>query len=670
MWDWFERAFATDAFPPRWSCGSWPAWLGWLHIISDLLTFAAYTAIPFVLASFLWRRRDLPFPRVLALFATFIFACGTVHLLEAMIFWWPVYPASGVAKAVTATVSLATVIALVPTMRHAMRLPVFQEVTARLVAIVSASGDAIIAKDREGNVTHWNAAATRMFGYSADEMCGQPFLRVVPDDRQAEMAVADRCASAGQTVEPFETEHLSRDGRRIPVSLSLSPLRDRKRRVVGISGISRDISEQKMYEAQLEAAAVRLERANLKLRELADRDPLTALLNRRGFEVVLAVEAARLRRHGSSAAVILIDIDDFKAVNEQFGHNVGDQVLRTVAARIEDAVRESDRVARIGGDEFLVLAVETRVSEAMQQAERLRLAVASEPVETSAGPVSVQISCGVESVDPDRPELDAIVADSSQALGQAKRSGKNVVSSSHRPAAVGVTTREQLHAVMQPIVALCDGETVGWELLIRGPKGPLESPNRLFQFHRELNLLTAMDLACLDCCLSGMSQVAGERTVHVNVFPSTLLEVDLDLLAERLQRVDDPRRLCLEINEQMVVGDPQQLVDRVHRLRSRVGCLIAIDDVGYGRSSLEALILLEADTVKIDRRFVHEVAEERGARRRLERLVQTARALDARVIAEGVERAPDRDVLRDIGVEFAQGYLFGRPTALNGRMTG
>jgi EAL domain-containing protein (putative c-di-GMP-specific phosphodiesterase class I) len=188
-------------------------------------------------------------------------------------------------------------------------------------------------------------------------------------------------------------------------------------------------------------------------------------------------------------------------------------------------------------------------------------------------------------------------------------------------------------------------------------------PARLFRVHRERDTLTATDLACLERCLPAIARLGAGRQAHLNIFPSTLLEVEPDSLAARLERADDPRRICLELNEQMLVGDPAELVERVRALRKRVGCKVAIDDVGYGRSSLEALIVLEPDVVKIDRRFVHGVAGSVRARRVLERLVGTARALEATVVAEGVERAADAEVLRDIGVPFAQGYLFGRPSA-------
>ncbi|MFN3242783.1 MAG: diguanylate cyclase [Planctomycetota bacterium] len=665
MWEWLSDLFATDGFPARWNCGSWPAWLGWLHIVSDLVTFAAYVAIPIVLGLFLWRRQDLPVPRVAWLFVAFVFTCGTVHLFEAVIFWWPVYPWSGVLKALTAIISILTVLALVPTMRAALRIPAFSEATARLAAIISASSDAIVSKDLDGHITSWNDGATRLYGLTADEMVGKHVTALVPDDLHQQAIDYTRRVRNGERIAPFTTERLHKHGYRIPVSVSLSPVFGRNGTVVGISGITRDIRDQLAHEQELERAALRLKRANRRLRELADRDPLTGLLNRRGFEDALAVEVERIRRYGTSAAVILIDVDDFKDINERHGHDTGDAALREIGDRLDDAARETDLVGRIGGDEFMVLAPETRIGGAMRLAQRLREAIAASTMDVASPPLQVSVSCGVETVTPERSQLKDLLGDASNALSVAKSMGKNTVCSSRTQQEPDEPDALELRALTQPIVELATGREVACELLIRGPRGPLESPDRLFALHRERKTLTAMDLACLDRCIDTIRARGDNAPTHVNVFPSTLLEADIDEIAQRLSRGGTGCQVCIELNESMLVGDPKQLIERVKVLRDRVGCQVALDDVGYGRSSIEALIVLEPDTIKIDRRYVHGVADDPAMRRHLERLILAARALDARIIAEGLERGEDRDVLQELGVEFAQGYLFGRPAARN-----
>ena len=659
MWEWLETWFDTERFVPRWQGGNWPAWLGWLHVVAGLAIFACYVAIPIVLAGLLLRRRDLPFPRVFGLFAAFIFTCGTVHAIEALVFWQPVYVVSGVVKGMTALVSIAAVAAVVPTMRAVLRLPGFQHDTARLATIVANSVDAILAKDLDGNVQSWNAAAERLYGYRADEMLGQPILRIVPPDRHDEVRAITARVRTGQSFGPIETERLTKSGERVAVSLTVAPVLDQAGRIIGVSSIARDVREQKEYERALQTTAVRLQRANRRLRELADRDPLTGLLNRRGFEAVLAAETERSRRQGTRAAAILIDCDDFKGVNERHGHDVGDQVLREIGDRIDDAARETDRVARIGGDEFLVLATDLRVPEALQVAERIRRAVVDAPIRTSAGALHVGVSCGVEAIDAEHATLEDLLGEGSMSLRAAKAQGKNTVVTRNGDAA-DLPPLGELRAAVQAIVDLGTGAPVGHEFLVRGPSGPFAAPRDLFGAHRARGSLAEADLASLERCVAAATHLGPAARVPFSVFPPTLAEVGPGPVLQRLRRGPATMPTWLEIDESELVGTPAALVDALRALRAS-GCRIAIDDVSFGRSSLEALIVLEPDALKVDRRLVRRCPDDAGARRHLQRLLQVGRALGAEVVAEGVERPAERDVLRDLGVRLAQGFLFGAP---------
>lgn len=663
MWEWLWLLFSSEGFVARWDCGVWPAWLGWLHIVADLLTFLAYVAIPVILLRVFFVNRELPVPRLFALFAAFIFACGAVHLVEAVMFWVPVYRLSGVLKAVMAVVSVATVVVAAPAARWALRKPATFAATSRLAAILSATTDAVIAMDLSGRITSWNRGAETMYGYGADEMIGESIERIVPADRLAQLDATTERVRRGERIEAIETERLTKSGERRPVSLSITPIYGRRDRMIGMAGISRDISAQHAHERKLEEAARRLERANRRLRKLADSDALTGLRNRRGIERALAVEVERMRRHGSRAAAVLVDCDDFKSVNERFGHDGGDEVLREIGNRIEDQVRDSDVVGRLGGDEFLVLATDLRPGEATLLAHRIRQAIAARPVTTSHGPVAVAVSCGVESIDPQNADLEGLVGRTSAGLKVAKRAGKDTVATADT-AAVALPGPSDLRALAQAIVDVANGEVRGYEFLVRGPRGPLESPERLFRAHRERDSLTDIDLASLDRCLATAADVKAGMRVHVNLLPSTLIESDVDKLGEQIAAVREPRNLYLEINEAMLVGDPAALAPSSRELRRRTGCRLAIDDVGYGRSSLEALLVLEPDVVKIDRRFVHGIATDARLRRQFARLVRIGRAIGAEIIAEGVEREVDRRVLLEHGVELAQGYLWGRPSEL------
>ncbi len=211
----------------------------------------------------------------------------------------------------------------------------------RSEAIVNSSCDAIIATTPEGLVTGWNPAAAAMFGYAEAEMLGQPLLRLFPADRQAEEQSLLERLRQGEAIEHFETERLHRDGHRIAVSVALSPIVDREGRVLGTSRITRDITRQKALERQV--------------REMAFLDPLTRLPNRRlVMERLLHIQQG-CRRTQTHAAVLFVDLDRFKQLNDRHGHAMGDQVLIEVAVRLQAVVRENDTVGRLGGDEFVIL---------------------------------------------------------------------------------------------------------------------------------------------------------------------------------------------------------------------------------------------------------------------------------------------------------------------------
>lgn len=215
------------------------------------------------------------------------------------------------------------------------------DVQRQLAAIVESSQDAIVSETGQGIVTSWNSGAERLFGYSAAEMLGQSLHRLLPEDRREETAELLERVQRGEPVAHFETERLHRDGHRLSISMSISPLFDPQGRVVGLSRIARDITAQKALADEV--------------RQLAFLDPLTRLPNRRLLMDRLRHAQQTSKRQGTHAAVLFLDLDGFKQLNDRLGHEAGDQWLVLVAQRLREVVRETDTVARLGGDEFVVL---------------------------------------------------------------------------------------------------------------------------------------------------------------------------------------------------------------------------------------------------------------------------------------------------------------------------
>ncbi len=220
-------------------------------------------------------------------------------------------------------------------------------------------------------------------------------------------------------------------------------------------------------------------------------------------------------------------------------------------------------------------------------------------------------------------------------------------------------------AVSMPIYDLRSEKIVGYEMLSRGPQGPFEMPDDLFRVSVEHNLLTAVDLRCLKTCLQALSQSkfkdkTKKMRYHVNLFPSTIIDTPIERLMQLFPADIEPNRFCVEISEQQFIGDPAYLREYVMALRKR-GLLVAIDDVGFGRSSLESLIILEPDIVKIDRKYVSGVSTDEAKSYSLKRLIKVVNALGSELIAEGIEMKAEGQILLDLGVNYGQGWLWGKP---------
>lgn len=413
-----------------------------------------------------------------------------------------------------------------------------------------------------------------------------------------------------------------------------------------------------------------LEGAKEQLERLTHIDPLTEVLNLRGLEQVLKVEESRIGRGGTHLVAILVNCDDFKRTNERLGEAVGDVVLKDIAKRIGGALRPSDHVARIGGDEFLILLPETQLAYGLRIAERIRIAIADNPLHSAHENITLTVSIGVAMLPPAVKTAEEAISVARAALVRSKQLGKNRVSlardggsGSEAPkTASDVINRlldiDNFRTVFQPIIDLSTEQVAGFEILTRGPDGAFENPADLFRLCIENNVLTRVDMQCLKLCLEMSSDIANNMRVHINLFPSTILETPIEELIECFPKDRAGRTYCLEISEQHFMGEPGYLREHVQKLRS-AGVIVAIDDIGFGRNSLDTLILLEPDVVKVDRKYVEGIAEDKAKVRLLKRLSNVAKSLGAEVVAEGVESRTDVPVLQELGITFGQGFLWG-----------
>lgn len=428
--------------------------------------------------------------------------------------------------------------------------------------------------------------------------------------------------------------------------------------------------ERNRANHKIDSLSGELKAANASLERLSLVDPLTELLNRRGLQQVLSREIQWTRRDELELLALLIDLDDFRRINDVLGHAVGDVVLKEVARKLKISLRGTDYIARISGDKFVVLLPQTRPAEGVQVAEKVRLAISGMPVSvTSKETIHLTASLGLVSIAPGDPSVDELLSRSHPVLYQSKQNGKNCVSAepwqqeqSYSYSAIqnALRNRERFYAVKQAIFDLNTQKKIGYEFLSRASVDGFEMPDDFFRACIEANILTLVDHLCLKSCLAASSALALGGRCHLNLFPSTIIDIPIQHLLEDFPLDFSRGNFCIEVSEQQIIGDPSYLSESINAFK-RYGILIAIDDVGFGRSCLESLIILEPDIVKVDKRFVKGIAQDRFREQSLRRLLKVAKALDAEVVAEGIETPDDLRVLQDLDVQYGQGYLLERP---------
>ena len=427
------------------------------------------------------------------------------------------------------------------------------------------------------------------------------------------------------------------------------------------------------------SAADRLHDALADLQRLALTDQLTGLGNRAALRQRLGTALGGHPDGAGAVAVLLIDLDGFKEVNDTLGHGFGDELLRRVAEDLRLLVRPADEVFRLGGDEFaVVLADITDVSEAVGVAGRVVRSLAA-PFEIDAMRVQVSASVGVALAPP--ADVDVLLRNADLAMYAAKRAGKNqavvFTGELYRAAArharlradlEGALERGELHLAYQSVHRCDSGAPVGVEALLRWTHrddGPV-SPAEFIPVAEESGLINQLGAWVVDEAVRQLAEwrARGEDlTVSVNVSPRQLLDHGFaEQVAAALSRHGVPARsLVVELTETMLISDPEQAAVSLERLRS-LGMRIAIDDYGTGHASISYLRRLPVDVVKIDRSLVAGLTAPDGRDRALVRtVVDLARALDVGVTAEGVETVEQWEVLRELGVSHVQGFFFGRP---------
>jgi diguanylate cyclase (GGDEF)-like protein/PAS domain S-box-containing protein len=536
-----------------------------------------------------------------------------------------------------------------------------------LARVFDESSEGILITDAAADIVTVNSGFEALTGYSKQEVIGRnPSL--MKSDVHDEAFFANMWRSLRETGRwQGEVWDRRKNGELLAKWLSISAVRDHKGVVTHYIGIFRDITATKRTEARLE--------------QLAHYDPVTGLPNRILFVDRLRQAMARAARDGMQVAVMFLDLDGFKTVNDSLGHRAGDRLLAAVARRLAEKVRASDTLARLGGDEFTVVVPSVKTVREVAAVARKLVAALRTPFEIDGHELFTTTSIGISLYPFDGADVDTLLRTADTAMYQAKKQGKNRYqfhSAKMQADALErlklelalrrAVEREELLVQFQPQVSPTDGSMVGVEALVRWnhPERGLVQPCEFVPLAEETGLITPIgEWVLRRACQLGAEWAATRSRplkVHVNVASPQFKKQDL-VRTVRSALDDsgfDPRLLGLEITERALADDVDAAARSLNQL-AEMGVEIALDDFGTGYSSFAYLKRFAIDCLKIPGVFVENIGKSADDEAIIRAIVAIAKSLGLRVVAEGVEDRLQLEFVTALGCDEIQGFLYSEP---------
>lgn len=530
---------------------------------------------------------------------------------------------------------------------------------ARFRDLVDHMAQGLLALDEGGRITFANRAAERLFGRSRTELLGLRAGDLFIEEDVERHLVGDEARTASVSVS------IQRYGTPVPVEIVATGTGE------GASGqwLVRDVTMQRRYEQQLV--------------HLASHDHLTGLANRRRFEEELTRDVALAERTGRGGGILWLDLDDFKEINDTLGHRSGDELLVGIANFLLSSTRAASLVARIGGDEFAILVPEATLAEIESTAGRLQAEMAKQRFEISGHRLALTVSIGVASYPDHGTSVEELLSRADIAMYHAKESGhggyrvwapesgddsnRTRLEWSERIRRAVENDEVVVHA--QPIADAVTGEIRSYELLMRlqaDEPGELIMPNDFLPAAERLGLIRELDRWMTLNAIRLVARTPAFGVVHVNLSGRAFADPGLLGLIERefQETGADPTGVGFEITETAAIADIAAAKELISGLR-RLGCSLSLDDFGSGFSSFYYLRNLPIDRLKIDGAFITQLTSSEEDRHLVRAIVELARALGLSTVAEYVEDDETLEMIRDMGVTYAQGYHVGRPVPVD-----
>jgi diguanylate cyclase (GGDEF)-like protein/PAS domain S-box-containing protein len=536
-------------------------------------------------------------------------------------------------------------------------------------SILSAAGDGVIGLERNGTIFFANPAALHALGSTAGGLVGKHFKVFYPDREGSEKNSEDApflgCWSNGGKCRVEDDVFVRQDGTRLPVSYSCSPVTGQ---FDGCVLVFQDITVRKTLES--------------KLRQQAITDGLTGLYNRNGFKESFLISIERAKRSGKSVALMFIDLDFFKRINDTLGHDIGDHVLQAAAVRLRDCVRPYDVVARIGGDEFTVTLDELEDgSDAAVIADKILAALHRPFTLKDSMELTIGASIGISVYPECGTDADVLMQAADVAMYKAKSNGRNLyqfyLPEMNARAKARLTLEQALRVAVdrqefdlyyQPQIDLSDGKVVGFEALLRWERHNKDNvmPSMFVPLLEETGLIVPIGnwvfSAGCEQRLAWSQLLPDDCTISVNLSPRQFTDKNLVTGLRQMLEVSKlpPYQLEIELTESMLMLDTEYTHGVLRALKD-MGLALSIDDFGTGYSSLAYLKQFTLDFLKIDKQFIDNLTTSTKDAAIATSIIQLGHNLGLEVIAEGVETEEQMTLLQERGCDYVQGYYFGRP---------
>jgi diguanylate cyclase (GGDEF)-like protein/PAS domain S-box-containing protein len=541
------------------------------------------------------------------------------------------------------------------------------EHSLRLAArVFESSGEAILITDQDNRILSANRAFSRLTGYSQDEVIGQNprLLKSERHDQAFYQTLWDSLLGTGHW--QGEIWNRRKTGEIYPEWLSITVVRDPQGQVLNYIAIFSDISDVKAATQEIEF--------------LAHYDPLTQLANRRLLEQQVKQLIALAARNKKQLALLFIDLDRFKVINDSLGHSVGDVILETVAQRLRATMREVDCLARLGGDEFVCVLHDVTEPPDTHAAARRLMAVLDEPMQVAGHTLTVTCSIGISQYPTDGSDYETLLKNADAAMYSAKKGGRDRFVFFSESMNIGMVRERELENALrralklnefvlnyQPQVAIASGDLIGMEALLRWNCAELGAvaPATFIPLAEETGLIIPIGEWVLReaCRQNAQWQRQGLRAVPIAVNMSALQFQQHnfpDIVRAALQASGLAAHwLQLELTESVIMQDAKHTLTSLLLLKE-IGTTLAIDDFGTGYSSLSYLKHFAIDKLKIDQSFIRDIPDDDGDKI-VTAIIELAHALNLKVIAEGVETDGQLGLLRERHCDEMQGYLYSRP---------